>query len=94
MIALEDLVIRIANDLQVLIDKSFMNRSGDRVKDNVRPSDHEKCLQSFQLFRIFSKQVELKSFILPAFQVFYNRSNWRLNAGCSFVVKRIVISDR
>jgi hypothetical protein len=32
MITLEDLVIRITHQFQVMIDKTFMNRCGDRRK--------------------------------------------------------------
>ena len=55
MIALKDLVIGIANQLQIIINKSFMNGNGDRGKNNFCFKVCENAVQPFQLFWIIGK---------------------------------------
>src|SRR5690606_39281269 len=57
MIPLKDLVIGIANQLQIFINKSFVNGFRNRVKYNSRIQIVENSLQSFELSWVFSKEV-------------------------------------
>ena len=67
MIALEYLVIGIANDFQIVIDKSFMNRSWNGRKMNDRLQIFKNGMQSFQLLGIFGKKVNGDIVWLPSF---------------------------
>src|SRR5690242_7755279 len=75
MIALEDLVISIANKFNILVDKSFVNGSDDGVKNYFSfPTGScreviENALESFKLAGIFCKQKNAELFRFPAFQI-------------------------
>ncbi len=68
VITLKDFMIRITDDFQVLIDKSFMNRTGYRVKPDGRLQVFKNRMQSFELFWIFCKEIDFKFFRLPSFR--------------------------
>ena len=65
MISLKYLVIGIANDFQILINKSFMNGYRNGIKMNLCFQIFKNGMQSFQLFWIFSKKINLKFFRFP-----------------------------
>ena len=69
MIPLKDLVVRVANDLEILINETLMDRFGNRIKVYRRLEISEDAVKSFQLFRIFRKQVQLKSLFFPMSQI-------------------------
>src|SRR5688572_10202641 len=69
MITLEYLVIGIANNFEVFVNKPFVNGSGNGIKDNAGIKVIKDGLQPFQLLWIFSKKVNFKSFPFPAFEI-------------------------
>ena len=56
MVALKDLVIRITNNFQILINKSFMDGSGNGFELNTRFQIFKNGMQPLQLFWIFRKK--------------------------------------
>src|SRR5690606_31693383 len=57
MIALKHLMIGVANNLQVFIDKPFVNRSGNGIEHNLGLQVREDRMQSLKLLRIISEYV-------------------------------------
>ena len=69
MVALKYLVIGITEQLEIFINKSFMNGSGNGIKNHFRFEVVENTLHPFQLPWIFRKNEQLEFFGFPAFQV-------------------------
>src|SRR5689334_21184305 len=70
MVSLKDLMIGIANQFQIFVNKTFVNGSCFRIEIYFFFQILEDGVQSFQLFWIFCKEMELKSFCFPGFEVF------------------------
>jgi len=56
MITLEDLVIGIANYFKIMINESFMNGSGDRIKMDLRLQVFKNSMQALQLLGVFGNK--------------------------------------
>src|SRR5215510_2403445 len=97
MITLKYLVIGIANDLQIFINKTFMDRRSDRIKNDPGIQIIEYGAKTFKLLWIFCKNVKLKFFILPAFQIFYQQIKLAVKCRLLFSMKfyfELIISRR
>ena len=70
MITLEYLVVCIADKFKLLINKSFVNRSSNRCKLNLRIQISKDAIESFQLLRLLCKDEELIACPFVRFQVF------------------------
>src|SRR5688500_13084980 len=69
MISLKDLVISIANELKVMIDKALMNTRSDRSEYDFCFEVCKNAVQSFKLFWVFRKKEKVILFCFPVFQV-------------------------
>src|SRR4051812_18106481 len=73
MIALEDLVIGIADNFQVFINKAFVDGSGNRNEMDLFFQVLEYGIKPFELLWIFSKKIQLKPLPFPRFKIFYKQ---------------------
>ncbi len=81
VITLKDLVIGIADDLQVLVDKSLMDGMRDRIEGHFRLQVLEDGSQPFQLPGVLRKKAKGVFLVLPGFEIFYQQIELPVKGG-------------